>query len=284
MITEFSTSILHAADAARGANANSETAREALDCMDATSLKGTETEAEIRALCEQAREAGTASVCVYPSCVAQARGFFPDSGSQRVATVISFPAGHFRTLTETRASPDSVREDVREAIESGANQIDIVFAHEDFRAGERAYAQSLLRACREACGDQAKMLVILETASFDREDNLREACNLALGCGADGLKTSTGMHPAGGAQLETAAILLDEAAHAGRSVLVKVSGGVRSPEDCARYLGLARRYKGEARMIPERFRIGASRVVPLLVRAAENSNCGLSGTRMDYAL
>lgn len=274
MIKDFSKTIAEAAKRAGQATASAASSREAMDCFDLTTLKGTETLADIQALCAEAVKRQVASVCINPEWVAEAAKALSKAPSVRVATVINFPHGNERTRKAEPATPETTIADVRQAIADGARQIDIVLAHEAFLNGDRAYAESLLRACREACGEQAKMLVIVESAAYEREEDLRDACRLALECGTDGLKTSTGMHPAGGARLETAAVLMEEAAQAGKPVIVKVSGGIKTDADCARFAALAHQSMGPEKLGPEQFRIGASSVLPELVRSCENARKG----------
>lgn len=140
----------------------------------------------------------------------------------------------------------------------GARQIDIVLSHENFRNGNVLQAGEILEACREACTDGVTMKVILETASFENSKSLISACRLAIKYGADCLKTSTGKHPKGGATLEAAAILMDEAQRSNRPIGCKISGGINI-ENCAQYMALARAMAKNWHVIqPSLFRIGSS--------------------------
>ncbi len=247
---------------ARNAIGTPETAREAMDCMDATSLSGAEHKSDIQKLTSNAMCNNLASVCIYPEHVATANAVktAKKNNSLRVATVIDFPHGNKQTGSENEATTETVAQDVTKAIASGATQIDIVFPYEEFLSQSKGegMAQELLSTCREACGDDATMKVILETAAFNTESKLREACKISIAAGADCLKTSTGKHPNGGATLETAAILMDEAHKSKRDIGVKISGGVQNNNDCAQYIALARSVFGWDSIRPEKFRIGAS--------------------------
>lgn len=251
-------------DMAKNARPSREIARAALNCLDLTSLTGNEDENAIFELCDVAKHNRLYSVCIYPEHVETARRALKNSDIV-IATVINFPHGNKRTNAEEKATPESVKADVRKAIDAGARQIDIVLAHDDFRAGDKAYPASLLKACRDACPDDVTMKVILETASFTSSHTLHQACKLAIQHGADCLKTSTGKHPSGGADLIRAAILFDEAKSALRTVGVKISGGVKTVEDCAQYIALARSIMGWNCIQPQLFRIGGSSLMgPLL--------------------
>ena len=256
--------LLNMADNARGTR---ETARLALDCFDLTSLRGDESKEEIYDLCDIARYNHLASVCVYPDQVANARHVLKE-GPVRIATVINFPTGEMRTLTDQKADPTTIRQDVAEAIQHGARQIDIVLPLDHFRSGTASdlnEIKAMLRACRVACDKEVTMKVIFETAAFDSAADLRQACKLAIGQKVDCLKTSTGKHPKGGATMEAAAILMDEASKAAHLVGCKISGGVKTNDDCAKYMTLNEGIRGRGSIRPEFFRIGASSLLDQLL-------------------
>jgi deoxyribose-phosphate aldolase len=240
------------------------TSRAAMNCLDYTSLKGDETRDDITQFCVKADFNKVASVCIYPPYVSYAKDDLRNS-AVRVATVINFPMGSERTLKDgVKATIETTAEDVSKAIASGANQVDIVFPYREFLAGDVQYAQDVLEACSAANIDGVTMKVIIETAAFEKECDLRKACEMAVTCGTNSLKTSTGKHSAGGATLEAASVLFDVARKAGRPIAVKISGGVNTADDCAQYIALAQKL-GWTEIKPETFRIGASRVLDDLI-------------------
>ena len=83
------------------------------------------------------------------------------------------------------------------------------------------------------------------------------ACRIGLEAGVDFLKTSTGKVPVN-ATPEAAATMLSAIAQAGGRCGLKVAGGIRTLEDAAVYLALAREYMGEDWIGPHHLRIGAS--------------------------
>jgi deoxyribose-phosphate aldolase len=99
--------------------------------------------------------------------------------------------------------------------------------------------------------------LILETGVLESPDRIAAAARTAVMSGVDFLKTSTGKVPVG-ATLEAAAVLLTVIAEADGRVGLKVSGGVRTPDDAARYIALAGSMVGESWITPGHFRIGAS--------------------------
>lgn len=249
---------------ARHQKGTRETARLALDCLDYTSLSGDETISDIHELCDIARHNRVASVCVPPRYVAVAKQALKGC-DVTIATVGNFDDGIHRSFSKEPATPETIKEDVKKAIADGATQFDLVFPRHDFGKGDYLKVKEKLRACRISCAEGIKMKVIFETAAFDTSRDLRAACHLAIGQQADCLKTSTGKHPLGGATLEAAAILLDEAQKAPYPVGVKISGGVRSNNDCASYITLARGIRGHNSISREFFRIGASSLLDQLI-------------------
>ena len=253
-------------DFAKNAQGTRETARQAMDCFDLTSLKGDETKDDILELCDIAEHNRLASVCIYPSHIDAAAKFLKDT-KVAIATVINFPTGTARTVTGEFATPDTTAEDIKRAVVLGAKQVDVVLPYVQFNAGNAFQSHSFLQAARAACPKDVTFKVILETASFANEDMLRHACRLAIQRGADCLKTSTGKHPGGGATMQAAAILLEEAFKANRKVGCKITGGIKTNDECARYMTLARAIMGWNAIRPDTFRIGASSLLEDLIRA-----------------
>lgn len=242
-----------------------ETARLALDCLDLTALAGDETKADIFDLCDVAKYNYNAAVCIYPEHVANARKAIRDA-EVGVATVINFPYGDKRTNSDEKATAETTKQDVEKAIADGASQIDIVLPYAAFQRGEKNYTRELLETCAKICRHKNVMMkVILETAAFPQSGTLRFACQTAIAAGAHCLKTSTGKHPAGGATLEAAALMLDEISKCRHVVGIKIAGGVKSNTECAQYMTLARSILGWDSIQPRLFRIGSSSLLPHLL-------------------
>ncbi len=244
-------------------------ARQSMDCLDLTSLKGGEDGCDILSLCDTAKANKVAAVCVYPDMVRAAKRAFRHDKLPLVATVINFPSGSFRTQTNIPATPRTVMEDVLSAIDSGARQIDIVFPYQDFLQGREHVARPLLQTCREACDQGVVMKVIMETSAFDCPDKLAKAVDIAIRAGADCIKTSTGKHENGGASLEAAAVIMDRIkyfrAKQSREIGIKISGGISSVQACAQFITLQELNFGTGSVTPSRFRIGGSSLLNSLL-------------------
>jgi deoxyribose-phosphate aldolase len=245
---------------AEQAEAGPAVAARALALVDLTSLNDDDTEAGIAALCARAvTPAGAvAAVCVYPRFIATARQVLAGS-PVGIATVVNFPGG--------AEAPDAVAAATAAAIAAGADEIDVVLPYQALLAGDEAAARAMLQACRDAC-DGAVMKVILETGALAEgsggRDAIARASGIAIECGADFLKTSTGKVPAG-ASLEAAAIMLEAGLAAARPIGFKASGGVRTLRQAAGYLALADSIRGPDWATPATFRFGASGLLDALL-------------------
>ncbi len=232
-------------------NAEQETARIALRCLDLTSLNDTDTAADVERLCARADGpcGAVAAVCVWPRFAALARGRLP--AHIAVAAVANFPAGE--------ADERAAVADTRRIVEAGAQEVDVVLPWRALQRGEASAAARLLHAVRRAA-DGLLLKVILESGELRDPALIDAAAQLALDAGADFLKTSTGKTGTG-ATAQAAQQLLRIIGDDGRTragVGLKVSGGVRSVADAGAYLGWVEQALGGAALVPARLRIGAS--------------------------
>ena len=225
-------------------------ARQALACLDLTSLNDADDEATVERLCARAqgRFGPVAAVCVWPRLAAFARRQLPPVIP--VAAVANFPDGGTDLARAER--------DVGQIVDAGAQEVDVVLPWRALIDGDTGAATRLLAAARRTSAG-LRLKVILETGMLDSAQT-REASRIALGEGADFLKTSTGKTPHG-ATPEAARVMLQsiaaDARAAGRAGF-KASGGVRSVTDAAVYIDLVESTLGADALVPARFRIGAS--------------------------
>ena len=228
-----------------------------LPLLDLTSLGEDDTSQQITALCAAALSAHPtpAAVCVYPEHVTTARQALAKS-PVRVATVVNFPDGDGR--------PVRVQRETRRALAAGAEEIDLVFDYRAFLRGDVALARDGVVACREACGNEVPLKLILETGMLAEARLIRDASRIGIDAGADFLKTSTGK-VAVNATLLAAAAMLDAIEATGGRCGLKVSGGIRTLDDAAPYLALADARMGADWATPRHFRIGASALFPALL-------------------
>jgi deoxyribose-phosphate aldolase len=240
-------------------------ARRALALLDLTDLADDATEDGARELCRRAVSGPVpvAAVCLWPRFVATARLALGD-GPVRIATVVNFPEGG------TPIAP--VIRETEEALEAGADEIDLVLPWQAVLAGHTTAATAMLRNVRMRCGDKL-LKVILETGEYPDLEKVRTAAELAIAWGADFIKTSTGK-TARSASIPAARVMLNVIAMAGRPVGLKPSGGIRTLADAKGYLDLADAIMGPDWATPRTFRFGASGLHGALLAAIDGAAAG----------
>jgi deoxyribose-phosphate aldolase len=232
----------------------------AIRMIDLTTLEGQDTPGKVRALAAKAMRPdpadpscpATAAVCVYPDMVSTAKQVLGDSGVHVAAVATAFPSG--------RAAMDIKLADTKDAVEAGADEIDMVIDRGAFLAGHYQQVFDEIVAVREACGD-AHLKVIFETGELQTYDNVRRVSWLAMMAGAHFIKTSTGkVQPA--ATLPVTLVMLeavrDYREATGQMVGVKPAGGIRTSKDAIKYLVMVNEIAGPDWLDPDWFRFGAS--------------------------
>ena len=183
--------------------------------IDHTQLKPEAGKEKILALCAEAAEYDFASVCVNPCWIETASEALKGT-DVKVCTVIGFPLGAMTTAAKVFETKD--------AIEKGAEEIDMVINVGMLKDGNDEYVINDIRSVKEACGNLI-LKVILETCLLTDEEKVR-ACRDAEAAGADFVKTSTGFSTAG-ATIEDVKLMR---ASVSEKVKVKAAGGIRDKE------------------------------------------------------
>lgn len=184
--------------------------------IDHTVLKPETLSSDIETLCAQAHEHSFAAVCIAPRHVPLAAKLLRDS-EVHVATVVGFPHGD--TLSRAKA------QETRDAIDAGAEEIDMVIAIGAAREGNWKYLHDDIAAVVHAARGNAILKVIIENAYLSSEQIAR-ACQIAKEAGADYVKTSTGF-AASGAKIEDVRLMRQVV---GEGMGVKAAGGIRDLE------------------------------------------------------
>ena len=211
----------------------SKTIEEILAACDHTLLLQTSTWEEIRGICDDSLTYHTASVCIPPCYVAQAAEYL--AGRIPVCTVIGFPNGNTTTACKVF--------ETRDAIENGADEIDMVINIGMLKAGNDAYVLDEIRAVRAAC--EGKILkVIIETCLLSDEEKIK-MCELVTASGADFIKTSTGFSTSGATFSDVELF----AKHVGPKVRIKAAGGVSSLADAEHFMELGADRLGTSRIV-----------------------------------
>jgi deoxyribose-phosphate aldolase len=232
----------------------------AIRTIDLTTLEGADTPGKVAALCSKALRPdpvdpsipAVAAVCVYPNLVPIAVERVRGTGVKVASVATAFPSG--QTPLDVKLA------EVREVVELGADEVDMVIDRGAFLSGRYAKVYDEIVRVKEACGD-AHLKVILETGELGTYDNVRRASLLAMAAGADFIKTSTGKLPSA-ATLPVALVMLeairDVYEETGRMVGMKPAGGIRVAKQAVQHLVLVHETLGPDWLTPDLYRLGAS--------------------------
>lgn len=207
--------------------------RHILSAVDHTLLDPAATEQQIYALCDEAIEYGTASVCIAPSMLEAAKAYVGDRLT--LCTVIGFPNGYMTTAAKCF--------ETRDAIERGAGEIDMVVNLGWVRQGACDRVLQEIREIKAVCGETI-LKVIVETCRLTDEEKIR-LCQVVSESGADYIKTSTGFSTGGA----TAADVALFAAHVAPHVKIKAAGGIATLADAEAFLTLGASRLGTSRIV-----------------------------------
>lgn len=204
-----------------------------LAACDHTLLHQDATFDDIRALCDDAIKYGTASVCIPPCYVKEAKQYVGDR--MKICTVIGFPNGNMTTTVKVLETFD--------AIDKGADEIDMVINIGRLKSRDYAYVSQEIALIKQACGDHI-LKVIIETCMLADEEKIK-MCEIVTGSGADYIKTSTGF-ASGGATFEDVKLFAE---HVGSGVKIKAAGGISSLEDAEKFMELGASRLGTSRIV-----------------------------------
>lgn len=209
------------------------TQKEILSHVDHTLLGVDSTWADIKGIIDDGIRYETASVCIPPCFVKQAAAYA--AGRVKICTVIGFPNGYNSTETKVFETKD--------AVESGADEIDMVIAVGAVKSGEYALVENEIRVVKEACGGKI-LKVIIETCLLT-DDEKRRLCTVVADAGADYIKTSTGFQK-GGATFADIALMRESSPD---TLKIKAAGGISSFADSERFLELGADRLGTSRLV-----------------------------------
>ncbi|MBQ6441199.1 MAG: deoxyribose-phosphate aldolase [Lachnospiraceae bacterium] len=204
-----------------------------LGMCDHTLLLQTSTWEEIKEICDDAIKYETASICIPPCYVKQARDYMGDK--MKITTVIGFPNGNCSTATKVFETKD--------AIKDGADEIDMVINVGRLKAKEYDAVRSEIEEIKAAC-DGHILKVIIETCLLTDEEKIK-MCEIVTEAKADFIKTSTGFSTAG-ATFDDVALF---AKHVGPEVQIKAAGGIGSLEDAEKFISLGATRLGTSRIV-----------------------------------
>lgn len=260
---------------------NAEVLKKCFSLMDLTTLHTNDTESSVIKLVEKTNSLQKeypsyplpASICVFPNFASVVRDHRA-SKEVHVTTVSScFPSAQSFLEVKVRECELAVRD--------GADEIDIVLALNSFLAGNYAKASGEIVEMRKAIdaaaaeqGRKVTLKVILETGLLGTPELIAEASFLAMGAGADFIKTSTGKVDVNATPL--AAFVMCSCIKkfyekTGRKVGFKAAGGISNADDALGYYAIGLNVLGEEWMNRDYFRFGVSRLGNSLMSAIENT-------------
>lgn len=184
--------------------------------FDHTLLKPAATAAQVEDVCQEAVLYSFYSVCVNPFHVKRVSDLL--SGTEvKVCSVVGFPLGANTTDIKAR--------ETRQAIEDGADEIDMVINVGALKGKDYDFVENDIRAVVSDAGGKV-VKVIIETCLLDKSEVV-QACKIVQQAGAHFVKTSTGF-AGGGATPEDVALMKKAV---GGALQIKASGGITSLAD-----------------------------------------------------
>lgn len=213
-----------------------------------------------------------ASVCVYPDMIPVVVGKRRDASVLATAVASCFPSAH--TFLEVKLL------ECRMAVESGADEVDVVIPHSLLRDGLYDAVGEELRRIRSAVdgatpGRRIILKVILETGTLVTLESIATASFIAMESGADFIKTSTGKNGVGATP--AAVVVMCESIQryyeaTGRKVGIKAAGGISTVSDALCYYSIINALLGKEWLDKSLFRLGVSRLANLLLSEMEGKN------------
>jgi deoxyribose-phosphate aldolase len=234
-----------------------------ISCIDLTSLNNTDNEPSIQQLINKANQGFDG---IYPAAVCTFSNFGEQVKSSlrsniRTAVVGScFPNG--QTLSTAKI------EEARHISKTGIDELDIVINRGDALIGNEENIFNEIQAIKKAIG-HIQLKVILETGELKEEKLIKKISQIAIGAGADFIKTSTGKSVTGASPEAVrwmCEIIQSHYKNTGKKIGIKPSGGIRTFEDAHEYYSIVQSILGNDWLNPNLFRIGASSLYDQLIQ------------------
>lgn len=241
---------------------NKELLQQIFGLIDLTTLSEQDNIENVSLLCDKVNQLSeaypamptVAAICVYPDLVAVVKEKL-DNPLINIASVGGgFPAS--QTYTNIKVM------EIEQAIEQGAEEIDMVMPIGKFLMDDLDYVDYEIHVIKQRMG-AVHLKVILETGSLKDLSLIRKASLLAIGAGADFIKTSTGKVTPGAtpeAMVVMCCAIRDYYSRTGKKIGIKPAGGISDPETSLLYYHIVKEILGDEWLNRERFRVGASRL------------------------
>lgn len=213
-----------------------------LTYVDHTLLTQTATWNEIKSICDDGTKYKTASVCIPPSFVKQAKDYVDDK--IKICTVIGFPNGYNTTAVKCFEAEN--------AVNNGADEIDMVINLGYVKEGNYDLVLKEINDVKKACNGKL-LKVIIETCLLTDSEKI-ELCKIVSESDADYIKTSTGFSTSGATKHDIQLF----AKNVFGDTKIKAAGGISSLADANDFIELGAE------------RLGTSRIVKIVKTGEEN--------------
>ena len=196
--------------------------------IDHSLLHPSMTDALIQEGLQIARKYKTATACIKPYSIAQAKEALTGSGV-RVCAVIGFPAGN--STTEVKVF------EATRAAEAGGDEIDMVVNIGKVLSGDWRYVEDEINAINEAVVEKGATLKVIFENDYLEDKHIIKLCEICSKVGAAFVKTSTGYgfvkqsdgkYSYSGATVPHLRLMRQ---HSKPCVQIKAAGGVRTLDD-----------------------------------------------------
>ena len=185
--------------------------------IDHTNLHADATDADMKKLCDEARENHFRMVAINPAQVKRCKEFLKDT-DVHVGAAIAFPLGQETLATKVYS--------VKDVIENGADEIDYVINITELKEGNYSYIEEEMRRIAEICRESSVISKVIFENCYLTKEEIKMVAQIAKKVKPDFIKTSTGFGPSG-AKVEDVALMKSIV---GDDVLVKAAGGIRTYE------------------------------------------------------
>lgn len=205
-------------------------------------LSEEETKNKVLALADEAIENKLFAVMIRPDYVKEIKNYIKEKNADvKVGTVIGFHEG--------TASVEEKLSEAQKAIQDGADELDFVINYIAYKNGNLALVKDEFLSCTKLCLDYGKIAKwIIEIAALTDEqiaDLTQKISEWAIESfdreklSSIFIKSSTGFYQTeggkpNGATFEGIKIMIDNA----KGLPVKAAGGVRTPEDAEKMIGM----------------------------------------------
>lgn len=208
--------------------------------LDATLLTAEQSDEELFDFAKTAAAIQAKAVCILPKQVQKLyEAFKEDLEPITVACVIGFP--HGGNLPGVKSWEATLLNNMVDEYDY-VPDLNLILSHQWDKLAKE------LRGFKFASsyGNREKVLkVILETSLLNKSE-IQDAVKVAVDTGYDFVKTSTGVHPSGGASLEAVAAMVE----AGEGqIQVKASGGITTLDKAAEYLNAGATRLGSTKLV-----------------------------------